>query len=322
VKIKVSSYLYLILTFFIWGSYYVVSKFVLGKMPVLTVAELRLAIAGIALFAIIELKKLPKIQKEDYKDVFLIGILGYFLAPDAQLLGIKFTTASISSLINSLNPVLIMLMAAFFLKETLTARKIIGIMMSLFGVCIILDLGGTISVAGIVLCFLSIMAWSLATIKIRKFAQKYDAIVLLAYTILVGFICNLPLEGYELVKTNLSIRIDLPCLCSLLYLGLVCTSIANYFWNKSLASIEAGTCSAFYPLQPLSSVALGIIFLGEQLTASFVAGAFVIVCGVVLSLFQKNTRPLTGRDRQHPRPHFLSGNFNDHFLSRHKNEGQ
>ena len=46
------SYVYLLTTFMLWGSLYVVSQFVLGKIPTFTVAMFRYLIAFIALLAI------------------------------------------------------------------------------------------------------------------------------------------------------------------------------------------------------------------------------------------------------------------------------
>lgn len=67
-------------------------------------------------------------------------------------------------------------------------------------------------------------------------------------------------------------------------MGIICTGIAYYLWNKSLGMIEAGTCSAFYPIQPLVSTVLGVIILKEQVGFQFFLGAAFIVFGVLLNL--------------------------------------
>ena len=77
---------------------------------------------------------------------------------------------------------------------------------------------------------------------------------------------------------------DPSCTLSLLYMGVVCTGVAYTLWNKSLSVLDAGVCSAFYPIQPAVSTLLGILLLGESITTGFVIGSVLIVCGVLISL--------------------------------------
>ena len=66
------SYVYLLTTFMLWGSLYVVSQFVLGKIPTFTVAMFRYLIAFIALSFISLKSKKEKIEKSDYKYFFQV----------------------------------------------------------------------------------------------------------------------------------------------------------------------------------------------------------------------------------------------------------
>ena len=74
-------------------------------------------------------------------------------------------------------------------------------------------------------------------------------------------------------------------IAGILYMGICSTGIAYVLWNKSLAVLPAGTCSAFYPLQPLTSALLGVIFLKETLPKLFFPGTLLILIGILLCLF-------------------------------------
>ena len=124
------SYVYLLTTFMLWGSLYVVSQFVLGKIPTFTVAMFRYLIAFIALSLISLKSEKEKIEKSDYKYFFIMGFIGYFISVDCQLLGTKIAGGSMASLINSLNPVIISVMAMIILNEKLEMNKIVGIILS------------------------------------------------------------------------------------------------------------------------------------------------------------------------------------------------
>ena len=77
----------------------------------------------------------------------------------------------------------------------------------------------------------------------------------------------------------------------LVYMGVVCTAFTNILWNKSLSLLPANTCSAFYPIQTLTSSFLGVVVFHDVLTTSFVLGSAFIIVGVLISLlFKKRTR--------------------------------
>lgn len=75
----------------------------LDKLPLFTVACLRYVIAVAVLLTVVHVRKLGKIEKGDWKYVFMVGFLGYFLSLGAQLIGTKLSNASLASLVNSTN---------------------------------------------------------------------------------------------------------------------------------------------------------------------------------------------------------------------------
>jgi drug/metabolite transporter (DMT)-like permease len=282
-KEKQKGYIYLIMTFVIWGSLYVVSKFVLGKLPTFTVSCSRFVLAFIAL-TILDRGKHKKLEKADYKYVLLIGVAGYFIAVGAQLLGTKYAGASLASLINALNPITMTFFAAWLLHEKITVKKVLGLILAILGVYAIL--GGNsqeVSGIGVGLSLFAVLLWSLVSVFTRKVTQKYDSIQITRYAIGVAAVCYLPICLGEVVG-NSDIHFEMSWVVALLYMSVICTGVAYLLWNKSLSILEAGTCSAFYPIQPLVSAGLGIVFLHEQLGIAFVIGAVMITAGVLINL--------------------------------------
>ena len=251
------SYVYLLTTFMLWGSLYVVSQFVLGKIPTFTVTMFRYLIAFIALSLISLKSEKEKIEKSDYKYFFIMGFIGYFISVDCQLLGTKIAGGSMASLINSLNPVIISVMAMIILNEKSEMNKIVGIVLSLAG----------------------------------KISNKYSALTLTKVSMLIATVCNIPVSFLEVQVTHPLIQVDLGAVLGLVYMGVVCTAFTNILWNKSLSLLPANTCSAFYPIQTLTSSFLGVVVFHDVLTTSFVLGSAFIIVGVLISLlFKKRTR--------------------------------
>ena len=276
-------YLYLFLTFFLWGSLYVVSKYVLDRVPPFTVSLLRYAISFLILFIVIRKKHYRPIAKKDYKYIFLIGFLGYFAALVLQLLGTKFSSASFAALINSLNPIVIMLMAAVLLHEKLTVQKFTGLLLGLAGVYFIIGgVHGSGMMDGIILSFVSVLLWSYVSIVIRKLGSSYHPLLITAWSMAVALVCTLPVSLVELSTTP--VTWDASVMLSLMYMAVMCTCVAHMLWNESLSMAEAGTCSAFYPVQPLTAAVLGIVSLGESVSLSFWLGSALILTGVMLCI--------------------------------------
>lgn len=276
-------YLYLLLVFMIWGSLYVVSKFVLGKLPVFTISFLRFLIAGIPMGLVLRKKKPAKIQKQDYRYVLLLGVVGYFLTVGAQLIGTQLAGVSVASLVNSLNPMVIMFAAAVFLKEKLNWQKVAGVAVSLTGIYLIIGGSTGGAVLGIAVSLCAVTTWSLVTVVMRRIMQKYDPFQITTYGIWVAAAVSLPVAVVETAAAG-ALTIDLPAFLSIAYMGVVCTGVAHFLWNKSLSLLPASTCSMFYPIQPITAVLLGVALLGEPMTAGIAVGGVLIIGGVLFCL--------------------------------------
>ena len=253
-------YLYLVITFIIWGSIYVVAKYALAVIPPLTVLLGRYALSVLILYVILKKKGMKKIERADRKYFVIIGGVGYFVSIGFQLIGTNLLDASLASLINALNPVFIPLIAALVLKERVSLRRIAGIAAS---IC-------------------SVTFWSVSSVMVRKVAGKYDPIQIAFVGMAIALCFNIPASIWELCTTPC--RFTLPAVLSLIYLAVICTALAHTLWNKSLQLLSAGTCSMLYPLQPLTSAVLGVLLLHEQITTGFVIGAVVISAGILIAV--------------------------------------
>ncbi len=283
-------YARLMLAFFLFGTLYVSSKYLLSFFPVFTLSFLRFFMAFIFLSMVVKGKKLA-IDREDRKYILLIGIAGYFVSVCLQMYGIRYAGASTASLLNAMNPISISIFAVVILKERLTKTTMTGLLIAIFGIYLILGSQSGGSVFGVIFSLCSVLIWSYATVMVRRIAQKYDPVQVTRYAAGIAACCYLPigvLEQFRGHTWELWTSQTLGTWLVLLYFGFVCTGYAYALWNISLTELEASICASFYPIQPMIAALFGSILLHEAIGIKFAYGTVLITIGILLS--QKKDR--------------------------------
>lgn len=275
--------------FVLWGSQYVISKIALRTVPPVTLLALRYLVSVPALFIVLRLRHaLTPIKKGDWPILFAIGFTGYFASFCLQMLGINRLTGSVSSLLGAMNPIFIPILAAFFLHERITPAKIACVALSMAGVVVIVGVDGTVDASGALLMLASVFLWSTASIIIRRVSGRYDPMQIA----LIAILCALPFTGgWSLIELQSApCSFTLESVLAVLYMGVLGTAVTHSLWNYSLRVMDASFCSMFYPMQPLVSSILGVLFLHEAVTPGFVIGALMICCGIMAAVISAKPR--------------------------------
>ncbi len=277
--------IYLTLAASIWGGTYVVSKLVLTVIPPLELVWLRYVVALLTL-AIIGLATHQswKIDKRDIPLILAIGVIGYFISIWAQFAGTQLSTAQMGAVITSSTPAFMVIFARFLLKETLTIRKGISVCLATIGVLLIVGVGEASSpfqLGGLVLG-IAALTWALMSVLVKRIPSKYSQLVITTYAIFIATIAITPLAAPQLHSTHLDLLLQPMVWSGILYLGIVATAGAFYFWNKGLQMVDATRGGLYFFFQPLVGTLLGWLFLGEQVGITFWLGTLLIVSGVLL----------------------------------------
>ncbi|KIL53016.1 DMT family transporter [Jeotgalibacillus campisalis] len=136
-------FLFLCLAPLFWAGNYVLGEYVVKETTPLSMTFVRWSIALVILIPLSQW-----IEKPDWKSVLklwklhtlmaFLGILGYnFLLYEA----LRWTTPVNASLVNSISPVLIVVLSSFFLRERLSKYNVYGLLMSFSGVMLVLSKG-------------------------------------------------------------------------------------------------------------------------------------------------------------------------------------
>ena len=280
------STLFCTLVIVIWGSLYISGRRVLQQIPALWVLFIRYALSSVILLAAgyHTLQGRIAIARKDWGELFFVGVVGYFLSNAALFLGIQYSSASFASLINSLTPVVISGLAIVLLGEKVTKLQGLSLLVAVAGAGIIIGRPTQgVTTAGMVICVFALFSWAYATIHLKKLTARYDPLLVTGYGMAIAALLSLPSAWVFVRATGAAVSFTGTVWMPLLYTCLVCTALAHLLWNELLQKLPATYCASFYPLQPRTSIVMGVLLLGETMTPSLITGALCIVAAMVLN---------------------------------------
>ncbi len=282
---KVIGALFLSLAASIWGAMYVVVKVVVDVVPPLELVWIRYVIAVIVL-AIVGLcmKQSWKIAKKDWLIIFLVGLIGNTISIVTQEIGTMLSTAQMGAIITATTPAFMVVFARFILKEKITPKKCISILLATIGVVIIVGHGQideTQQLGGFSL-LIAALTWALMSVLVKKVPGHYSQIVFTTYSAIIAVILLTPFVLPKLNDLNLFSILQPTISGGLLYLGVISTAGGFLLWNKGLQLMNASIGGLFFFFQPIIGTLLGWLLLGETIGISFWLGTILIFSGVFI----------------------------------------
>lgn len=299
-KSRLTAYLYLILVAAIWGAAGPVIKFTLGAISPLVFLAYRFTISAAVSVVFMTLKgtKLPK-NKKTLLTLILFGFLTSTVALGLLFLGLDKTTVLDVTVLALFGPLLIVLAGLFFLKEHITLREKLGIAIAIAGFATVifgplLRNNGNSGLSGnfIIVIFLLVNSASalLAKILVRK---KVAPITLANVSFIIGFLTLTPFVVFTQGPTQIitSLKALHPVFhLGVLYMALLSGNLAYTLWARGQRSIEISEAALFTYLQPIFAAPLAVLWLKEEITTPFVAGAIIISIGIIVAEYKKSHR--------------------------------
>jgi len=270
----------------IWGGMYVVSKVVLEVIPPFTLLATRLILGAGVLALIVALHGKINFTKTDFRNSFLVGVMGYGVSLGFQFVGTKLSTASNGALVTSATPAFVLLFAPFLLNEKATTKRIVALIVSSLGVIAVIDPRTADFSSRLFMGNLSLLAaavtWALYSVLVRKVSQTSDLLVS-STVMLAGGIPSSILFGFLEVNGQGIGTITPGIFGGILFIGIISTALAMFLWNYAFAELPAAVASLTFFAQPIVGILLGWLFLGEKITPLFILGGFLIGGGLVIS---------------------------------------
>jgi drug/metabolite transporter (DMT)-like permease len=268
----------------LWSFAFVAGKIGVTDCPPLILLAARFSLAGILILGSSAFSR--EGWQLSFREVAIFAILG--VANNALYLGLGYTglksvSAGLGGLIVSANPVFTAALAALFLGEALTWRKVVGLLLGIAGVAFIVwhrMSVGTDSLNGILFTLASLASIVAGTILFKLFAPKGslwigNGIQNLAAGIVLTPIAFTFAETSEIVP---SLRLAL----AFAFLVLGGSILAYFLWFNLLKVCGATAASAYHFLMPPLGMLFAWLVLGEHLSLRDLLGIVPVALGIYL----------------------------------------
>jgi drug/metabolite transporter (DMT)-like permease len=224
------------------------------------------------------------VAKSDWLLIILIGLIGNSISIVTQEVGTMLSSAQMGAIITSTTPAFMVLFARIILKEKITAKKTLSIVLATIGVCVIVgnDQIDTSNQLGGVSLIFAALTWSLMSVLVKRVPGRYSQIVVTSYSILVAVACLTPFTLGRLTKLDFQAIMQPSIWGGLLYLGVISTACGFLLWNQGMQKLNASSGGLFFFFQPIVGTFLGWLLLGEQIGLSFWMGTTLVFIGVLL----------------------------------------
>ncbi|MFC1625204.1 DMT family transporter [Patescibacteria group bacterium] len=296
---RLRSYIYLTLVAAIWGAAGPVIKFTLRQLTPFSFLTYRFFITSLILIPIMIASKdrFPKDSKSNIR-LLILSLLGSTINLGLLFVGLKFTTVLDQTFISQAGPVFIILASSIFLKDKITKREKVGIIITFLGTMLIivqpLIQNGILAyknLFGNFLILLSTFAWVFyVIISKQQMRQKITPLTMAVSNFFVGFITLLPFavlenHGAQNLIKNIS-QISIQTQMGVFYMAIISGALGYYLFQKGQKSIESSEAALFSYLQPIFSTPLAVIWLKEKITSSFLLGISTIILGIIIAEYK------------------------------------
>jgi drug/metabolite transporter (DMT)-like permease len=280
-NIKLRGHILAIITILIWSSTFIVSKVLLEQMRPLQILFIRFLMAVIFLSILYpRFKKPSSLIEELYFLATGTALALYFFFENSAL---KHTYSSNVSLIVSTIPLITGILSSLIYKTHFFNRsRLIGFIAAYLGVFLIIMNGKGLSgiePLGDIFAFTASVMFAIYSLIMPKIQKGYNLVELTRKVFFYGLITL----GTIIIITKESLTIevvDSKIVISMLFLGIIASSLAFLMWNRAIESIGSIRTNQYIYLVPIVTTILSAIIIHEKITIFIIAGTALIIFGL------------------------------------------
>lgn len=241
------------------------------------------------------------IEKKDYMRILGCSIVGMGFNMLAFFKGLALSTPINSSVLVTTTPIIVLVLSVIFLKEWISFRKILGIVIGLLGALGLILFGSELRQdapnipLGNFLLLMNSVFYGSYLIVAKTLIAKYHPFTFMKWLFTLGILICAPFGYRELVETDFA-GLPFAAIWRIAFV-IIGTTFCTYLFNIfALTQLRASTLSAFVYVQPLIGIFYALATGQDSLTTLKIVAATLVLAGVYLA----SSKPL--------RPQKIPGN--------------
>lgn len=223
--------------------------------------------------------------KADGKQFFWCAFFGVGLNMPLFFQGVSMTSAINASIITTLTPVIVFVVAIFLLKERITGWRLLGLVIGLLGAMLIVyepdsaDYQG--NWMGDSLIFLNAISYGVYLVLAKPLLKKYKPITITKWVFLMGLVVVVPLGFRQAISPTWEIWSPV-ILFSMAYVIIGVTVVVYLINIWAMKKVSPGTVGVYTYVQPVFAVLVASLFFEERLLWQHLLAALLVFSGVGL----------------------------------------
>lgn len=260
----------------------------------LTIVLFRLGISSALLFPVLKASKrfvLP--NKKDFKYILLLTLFEPFLYFMGESFGLQYISSTVGAVIIATIPLVSPFAAYFFYKERLSFKNILGILISFFGVTLVIyevGIGLSASPLGLILQFSAVFSAVAYTIVLHKISSKINNLSIILFQNVIGSIYFLPFWLIFEKNRFIATPFDREAMLAIAYLAIFASTLAFIFFTYSIRHLGINKSNMFTNTIPVFTAIFSWIILGDQLNLQKFLGIAVVITGLFLGQVKRRKK--------------------------------
>ena len=227
----------------------------------------------------------PPLARRDWLGVLGLGFSGYYLSSTLDFAGLQYISASLERLILYLGPTLVLLLGWLLRGRRITRGQLAATAVSYAGALLVfgLELRVAPSAAtawGALLVFVSTFTYAVYLFYSGEFVQRLGALRLVGLA--TAFACICCIAQFLLTRPLAAADVAPPVIWLSVLNATLCTAVPVLLVMMGIERIGPTLAAQIGMIGPLSTIAMGILILGEPFTPWLAAGTALVVAGIFL----------------------------------------
>ncbi len=226
--------------------------------------------------------------------ILILGFSGFYVASFLDFAGLQYIPASLERAIIFLNPTIVLLLSAVFLKRKIRPFQWVAIILTYFGILTACYSTGMLVdtnqlVIGGTLVFLSAFFYAIYLVGGEFYLRKIGTLEFTCYTMIVAFICIAfhyllfhPIDTLLRFKTDVYIYTFI--------MAIVSTLIPSFLFSEGIKQIGAPNGSIIGGIGPVSTIFFAVLVLNESISVLQILGTVIVIGGVVIISYDAKKR--------------------------------